>query len=281
MTYTDSDEIRASVHEFLEERRWLQNLTSRTLSWHAHSLKMFAGCLDNPDKAKIRIGELRQRGVAAISVNSYLRSVNAFWRWQKKDWRIPRLKEEQKILATFSQAHVAKLIHWKAVGRNQSRVRVAALTALDTGLRVNELLCLTRQDVELDNLVLRVKGKGNKHRLVPMSVELRKLLYRHLALHKHAIVFCTHNGCKLTQPNLRRDFKVGCEKLGIIGVRCSFHTLRHTFAVGYLRAGGNLFYLSRILGHTSVKTTERYLQSLGVEDLQAVHDKLSLLNPGR
>jgi integrase/recombinase XerD len=238
---------------------------------------MFAGCLDNPDKAKVRIGELRQRGVAAISVNSYLRSVNTFWRWQKKDWRIPRLKEEQKILATFSSQHVAKLIHWKAVGRNQTRVRVAALTALDTGLRVNELLCLTRLDVDLENLMLRVKGKGNKHRLVPMSIELRKLLYRHLALHKHAIVFCTRDGCKLTQSNLLRDFKGGCEKLGIVGVRCSFHTLRHTFAVGYLRAGGNLFYLSRILGHTSVKTTEKYLQSLGVEDLLAVHDRLSLL----
>ena len=57
----------------------------------------------------------------------------------------------------------------------------------------------------------------------------------------------------------------------------SFHTFRHTFAVSYLRAGGNLFYLSRILGHSSVTTTEKYLQSLGVEDLQAVHDRLSLL----
>jgi integrase/recombinase XerD len=149
---------------------------------------------------------------------------------------------------------------------------------MDTGLRVNELLCLTRQDVDLENLVLRVKGKGNKHRLVPMSIELRKLLYRHLAVQKHAIVFCTRDGCKVTQRNLLRDFKVGCEKLGIVGVRCSFHTLRHTFAVSYLRAGGNLFYLARILGHTSVKTTEKYLQSLGVEDLQEVHDRLTPLS---
>jgi hypothetical protein len=108
MTYTESDEIRAAVQAFLQERRWLQNLTPRTLSWHAHSLKMFAGCLDNPDKAKARIGELRQRGVAAISVNSYLCSLNASWRRRKEDRRIPRLKEEQKILATFSPAHVAK-----------------------------------------------------------------------------------------------------------------------------------------------------------------------------
>jgi site-specific recombinase XerD len=49
-------------------------------------------------------------------------------------------------------------------------------------------------------------------------------------------------------------------------------------AVSYLRAGGNLFYLSKILGHTSVKTTERYLQSLGVEDLQKVHNGLSILS---
>jgi len=75
--------------------------------------------------------------------------------------------------------------------------------------------------------------------------------------------------------------KLICERLGMTGVRCSPHTLRHTFAVSYLRAGGNLFYLSRILGHTSVTTTEKYLQSLGVEDLQAVHDRLSLLNPTR
>ncbi len=69
--------------------------------------------------------------------------------------------------------------------------------------------------------------------------------------------------------------------LKISGARVSFHTFRHTFALSYLRAGGNLFYLSRILGHTSVTTTEKYLQSLGVEDLQAVHDRLSLRNLGR
>jgi site-specific recombinase XerD len=66
--------------------------------------------------------------------------------------------------------------------------------------------------------------------------------------------------------------------LSIEGIRMSPHTLRHTFAVSYLRAGGNLFYLSRILGHTSIETTQRYLKSLGIADLQAVHSKLSLLS---
>jgi integrase/recombinase XerD len=69
-----------------------------------------------------------------------------------------------------------------------------------------------------------------------------------------------------------------CKELKISGVRCSPHTLRHSFAVNYLRAAGNLFYLSRILGHTSVKTTERYVQSLSVSDFQAVHNGLSILS---
>jgi integrase/recombinase XerC len=71
------------------------------------------------------------------------------------------------------------------------------LTALDTGLRVNELLTLRRSDVDLDNLLLKVVGKGNKHRLVPISIELRKCLYRYLSKHDLDRVFAAHHGANL------------------------------------------------------------------------------------
>jgi site-specific recombinase XerD len=130
----------------------------------------------------------------------------------------------------------------------------------------------------MDNLILKVVGKGNKHRLVPFSVELRKALWKSLARRQDPVfIFGTKNHTKVTVRNIERDFKALGNQLGITGVRFSPHTLRHSFAVGYLRKGGNLFYLSKILGHSSVKTTERYLQSLGIEDLQAVHNSLSLL----
>jgi site-specific recombinase XerD len=154
---------------------------------------------------------------------------------------------------------------------------MAALTALDTGMRIQELLNLRRQDVDFDNLVFRVNGKGNKQRLVPMSIELRKLLFRYLGQHQFDRVFCTNCGTSPTQRNLSRDFKSFCAKLAITGVRVSFHTLRHSFAVNYLRAGGNVIYLQRILGHASLEMTNRYTWSLGIEDLQKVHDRLSFL----
>jgi integrase/recombinase XerD len=59
------------------------------------------------------------------------------------------------------------------------------------------------------------------------------------------------------------------------------HTLRHTFACEYLRRGGNLEFLRRILGHGSILTTQKYLRSLGVEDLQAAHEGLSPLTAER
>ncbi len=155
------------------------------------------------------------------------------------------------------------------------------LAALDTGLRINELLSLRRQNVDIDNLVLRVNGKGNKERLVPISFELRKTLYRYLSKNQSPRLFATATGTAVTVRNAQRDFKSMCQRLGITNVRTSFHTLRHSFAVNYLRRGGNLFYLQRILGHSSITTTERYLRSLGIDDLKAVHNDLSMLSARR
>ena len=92
-------------------------------------------------------------------------------------------------------------------------------------------------------------------------------------------MFGTRNKTQVTVRNFERELKAVGAKLGITGVRFSPHTLRHTFAVSYLRNGGNLFYLSKILGHASVTITQRYLQSLQVTDFQAVHDRLSPLTP--
>ncbi len=277
MTCSNSDDTRALVQQFIQERKYLLGVTPKTIIWYGCGFKAFEGALESKEAINQRIVELRQRGVKPITINSYLRVVNAFLKWNKQHLKIARLKEEKKILATFTPEQVSRLIHYKPIGRNETRAHAIALVALDTGLRISELLGLTRQNVDLDNLVLRVHGKGNKERLVPMSIELRKSLYRHLACHNYPRVFCTSRGTALTVRNSERDFKIMCGKAGIAGVRASWHTLRHSFAVNYLRKGGNLYYLQRILGHSSITTTEGYLKSLGVDDLKKVHDGLSLL----
>ena len=66
--------------------------------------------------------------------------------------------------------------------------------------------------------------------------------------------------------------------VGITGVLFSPHLFRITFAVSYVRAGGNLLYLQRILVHSSLELTNLYTRSLGIDDLSAVHSRLSLLS---
>ena len=268
--------------DFIRERTYLTGVSASTLQWYKSSFKAFAGAMGSKEQIIRRIAELKTAN-SNISVNTYLRAVNAYFRWLHTErgetlLHIPRLKEEQKILTTFTPEQVVRIVNAKPVRRNETRARVAALTALDTGMRIQELLNLRRPDADFDNLLFRVHGKGNKHRLVPMSIELRKLLWRYLSQHQFDRVFCTHNGTSPSQRNLSRDFKLLCARLGITGVRVSFHTLRHSFAVEYLKAGGNVLYLQRILGHTTLEMTNRYVRSLGIDDLKAVHSGLSLLS---
>jgi integrase/recombinase XerD len=229
---------------------------------------------------------MRESGISPISCNTYTCGVNAYLRWLydeghiSEQLSIPRLKVEQKILQTFSQAHVNKLLAWKPRRFGQHRLHALVCLLLDTGLRIAEALMLVRDNIDLENMIVKVKGKGEKHRVVPMSFELRRILYRWLRKHQFDLVFPTRNGTQTTHRNNLREFKRLGKRLGISGVRVSFHTLRHTFATAYLRNGGDVFRLQRILGHSTLEMTRRYV-NLQTQDLQAVHNKLSLLSVRR
>jgi integrase/recombinase XerD len=110
-----------------------------------------------------------------------------------------------------------------------------------------------------------------------MSVELRKVLFRYAQKHAFEVFFPTRHGGRLEYHNVLGEFKDLAKKLGINGVRVSFHTLRHSFAVNYVRNGGNLFYLQKALGHETLQMTRRYTELNG-DDLKLMHAKTSLLD---
>jgi integrase/recombinase XerD len=284
-------EIAQLYDLFTQERRYLKNVSPKTLEWYQCSFRAFHPHLQGTPCEPQALRQALKAAVMALavsrlqpcSVNDYLRAMNAFLRWCAEEAHLPELikldylKEEQKVIQAFSPQHVQKLMAWKP--KTFAEHRLAALVALllDSGLRISEALSLRKSDVDFDNLLLRVRGKGNRQRLVPMSLELRKILFRFFHRHDRDLAFPTVQGGRCDSRNVLRDFhwlgKVSC----INGVRFSPHTFRHTFAIAYLRNGGNAFYLQKILGHSTLEMTNRYVQSLGIEDLQAVHNKLSLL----
>jgi integrase/recombinase XerD len=273
--------------EFIKTRAYLKNVTPSTVDWYKGSFRAFKRFHPAEDYSKQSLAAfvvaIRDSGVSPISCNTYCRAVNAYLRWLHEEGyakdllRIPPMKTEKKVIATFTRPQVDSFLLWKPRTFPDFRLHALLTLLLDTGLRIREAVELRREEIDFENLLVKVRGKGQKQRMVPISFELRKVLFRWLGKHKFALVFPTSQGTTLDRSDLLHKLKLVGRHLGIAGVRVSFHTFRHTFAVSYLRAGGNLYYLARILGHTSVKTTERYLESLGVEDLRAVHDKLSPL----
>lgn len=272
------------IEQFLNEKKYLDNVSEKTLELYKYSFAAFAGALDDMEQVKARIVELRTKNMKPVTVNTYVRHIKCYFLWQDKEFKLSPLKEEQRLLSTISANDISALVRYKAVGTNLLRAHVVALLVLDCGLRAAEATGLTLEHVDLDNLVIKVvNGKGGKHRLVPFSPELRKHLFRYTHRHgagKGVYLFGTKNNTKVSVRNLERDFKLLGEKVSIPHLHP--HLLRHTFACCYLRQGGNLEYLRRILGHSSLSTTQKYLRSLGVADLSAAHQAHSpLANRGR
>lgn len=145
---------------------------------------------------------------------------------------------------------------------------------LDTGCRIDEVLKLKKADVNLDNLLITVDGKGGKQRRVPFSFEFRKHLYRYLLKAPSDYVFGTRNNTHVSYRNAYRNLKLCLASMGIEGEHIHPHTTRHTFPCNYIRSGGNLYSLSRILGHSSVAVTQTYLRGLQIEETKH-HSPLS------
>jgi len=193
--------------------------------------------------------------------------------------RISQLKEPQLILPTLTAQQVALLIHWKPKNFYQRRLHLLMLLLLDTGCRISEALSLRVSEIDLDNLLITLDGKGRKQRVVPFSFELKRALFRFIrdcARKPDRLLLASRSETKLGRRVMLRDVKLLCGRLGFDPPGRTLHAFRHTFAVNYLRRGGSVFHLQKVLGHSTLEMTRRYA-NLVTTDLQAVHEKISLL----
>ena len=147
---------------------------------------------------------MRERGLSPGGCDMYIRTVNSYLSWLKEEGHLPQplriklLPDPKKPLATFSSTDIRLIVSFRPKGRLQVRTWTLLLTLIDTGIRIEEALSLERAKVDLDNLTLRVLGKGSKERLVPISLELRKHLFRMTSKTDGRFVFATSSGTRLS-----------------------------------------------------------------------------------
>jgi integrase/recombinase XerD len=281
-------ELETLFARFVKERRFIDNVTDKTLIWYRQAWRAFTRSVGTPDKLDKQVLtefviKLRESGITATSCNVYIRAINSFLSWAFENGhttehlKIKQLKTETRIIHSFKDEHLRAILTFKPKGFYEWRLYALLCLLIDTGLRITEALSLQRAKVDFENMLITVMGKGGKERTIPMSLELRKVLCKWFDKHGHELVFSTRQGGRLGYDNTLRDFKNLAKRLGIEGVRVSPHTLRHTFAKSYVKSGGNLFYLMKALGHTTLAMSKRYVE-LDEQDLKEMHVKTSIMN---
>jgi integrase/recombinase XerD len=275
--------------QFKRERQYLNNVSETTLEWYTHAFKWLPSESPTQEELKDAVLRMREKGLKATGCNSAIRAINAYLHWLHNAGtkcspacihpRIAQIKEPDLVLPTFSVPQVRLLVKWKPKGFYQRRLHLIVLFLLDTGCRITEALKLRVCEIDLENMLVTLDGKGRKQRVVPFSFELRKALFRFIrdfGRKVDALLFANRSETRLGRRNVLRDVKNLCKRLGFTAPARTLHACRHTFAVNYLRRGGSVFHLQKALGHATLEMTRRYVNLL-TEDLQAVHERISIL----
>jgi len=171
--------------------------------------------------------------------------------------------------------------------KDRFRLRDCAILELlySTGLRVSELVSRDILNLDFETEMLRVRGKGNKERLVPVGRPALEAIRAWLPLREQLIadrarrgrevekkaLFLNGRGSRLTSRSVERLVKAYGERAGIPQI-VTPHALRHSFATHLLEMGADLRSVQELLGHASLSTTQRYTH-LTLDHLTKVYDK--------
>ncbi len=227
------------------------------------------------------------------SVNAYLRSLQSVFAYFYREGFIEQTpfvkvkipKPPQKVIPTLTEQQQIAMLSTIDIS-TPIGYRDYALIALllDNGMRNSESTGITLDDIDLERRQIKVLGKGNKERYVPIGATLVKILWKYMnvyrpepALPRFTNLFLNRNGRPLTKDRVGIIVKRHGRQAGITNIRCSPHTLRHTFAVTFLRNGGDVFTLQRIMGHATLEILKIYI-NLAQEDVSRVHQRCSPLD---
>jgi site-specific recombinase XerD len=156
------------------------------------------------------------------------------------------------------------------------RNRAILLVLLDTGLRATELCELHIKNVDLNNRHLLVLGKGSKERVIPFSAVTSQAIWRYMSTRPKDLandfLFVTAEGQPLDRSGLSKLVRRIAQRAGV--AKAHPHRFRHTFAISFLRNGGNAYALQMMLGHSTMEMVKRYL-ALAQADVEAAHRQAS------
>lgn len=223
-----------------------------------------------PADIRAYIQRRRTEGVGPGTINREVGFLSAAFNYARRewDWEIPnpasgrRLREPEGRTRWITRVEANSLIYAARMEYRAVHLPDFIVLALHTGMRRGEMLWLDWARVDLTNGLIHLTGehtKSGKRRSVPINAEARmalnnRAMYRAEHCPGSAWVFCNAEGNRIA--SVKHSFSSACRRAGIYDFRV--HDLRHTCAAWLVNAGVGLHAVRDLLGHSSVKVTERY-----------------------
>jgi len=230
----------------------------------------------------------KRLGLSAASIKLVVVAIKIFFRWlhaRKRTERdvaevLPLPRTEHYLPETMNELQVDHLLEGISTDAPRGfRDRAILELLYASGLRVSELVNLTLERIDFDNRIVRVTGKGNKTRLVPVGQKACAAIVAYLEKERPEMVrkktgsevFLSNRGTKLTTVRIWQIVKV-CAKNAGLEINVYPHLLRHSFATHLLSNGADLRIIQELLGHADISTTQIYTH-VDQQRLKAVHLK--------
>ena len=281
-----------SVQKFLNYIQYEKRYSIHTVDAYKRDLKQFFDFLlenfqltDTDNKSithqQIRswLSSLINNDINTRSVNRKISTLKAYFAFLLKGETIT-INPMQKIISPKMSKKVTAYVEEESLnsmldeeelkqGYSENRNYLIMEILYETGIRLSELINIKVQDIDIHNLTIKVLGKRNKERIIPISITLKEKIKQYLEYKEKEIVtisekenylFLTKKGKKIYPKFVYRIVFYYLSKI-TTNKKKSPHVLRHTFATHMLNHGADLNAIKEILGHSSLNATQVYSHS--------------------
>lgn len=286
------------IGEFLDNLRFEKNRSELTVSSYAEDLKAFEAYFKNLDMllswetvdADVIRGwmeSMMDKGNRATSVNRRLSALRSFYRYALAHQKVARdpsrmikgpkkAKPLPQFLKEEEMNRLLDVVEW-GDDFESVRARTMLMTFYETGIRLSELTGLDDMAIDWANHAVKVLGKRNKQRIIPLGEELEHTLLIYIRVRDEQVkagngaLFVTRKGERMSGDQVRNEVKRCLSLVSTLSKR-SPHVLRHTFATAMLNHEAGLESVKKLLGHESLSTTEIYTHTT-FEQLKRVYQE--------
>ena len=286
------------MEQYLEFCKYRKELNRNTLKAYRIDLEQYLSFIKKDFLLKTRIEEYiteLHKKYKQKTVKRKIASIKAFYRYLEEEERLEgsnpftkirvKFKEIESLPRIIPRNDIERLLNYMYDVMKQSGQEVTIYRDLSviemffaTGARVYEISNLKIQDIDLDNGIIKLFGKGSKERYVQIGsqevLQLMKEYYRlnQQEIDKSGFFFVNRQGKRFSEQSIRRMIRKYSCQAGI-SIHITPHMFRHSVATYLLEEGVDIMYIQKILGHSSIKTTQIYLHVASKKQMEILKER--------